>query len=191
MQYYTYNDNLGQNEYQKIFVDSITQKDRIVTIGKQLFEIFTTFSSEPPVGALPLNGYEIIECNTKLPEFWNECVRRKKAGVIPCVINGDVYDQILSAQNGNCGYFYIEDNLESENYGTVKLPCLNTAVLANIMQLKEVDGIIQTSGEIISSELGAYYKGNNISHIHTYKRNYVDTNGDNIQTQTFSGLQMR
>lgn len=167
MQYYTYNNLNSQNEYQKVFVDGIQAADREIAIGKELFEIFTTFSSEPPIGALPLNGYEITECNSKLPEFWTQCVKRKANHTIPCVSGLDVYNQISDEQNGNCGYFYIQDDVNKLNYGTVKLPCINTAVLANIMQLKGVNGIIQTSGDIISSELGAYYPGNNISHKHT------------------------
>lgn len=170
MQYYVYNNLNSQNEYQKVFVDGIQAACREIAIGKELFEIFTTFSSEPPVGALPLNGYTITECSSKLPEFWSQCVRRKENGTIPCVSGLDVYNQISDEQNGNCGYFYISDNND-----TVKLPCLSTAVLANIMQLKEVNGVISGSGDIISSELGAYYKGNNISHKHSYYK--TDSNG--------------
>ena len=80
MQYYIYNNLNSQNEYQKVFVDGIQAADREIAIGKELFEIFTTFSSEPPVGALPLNGYEITGCISKLPEFWSQCIRRKESG---------------------------------------------------------------------------------------------------------------
>lgn len=127
MQYYIYNDNAGQNEYQKIFVDGILAKDRQITIGKQLFEIFTTFSEQPPVGALPLNGYEIEKCNEKLPWFWSECIRRKKDGTIPVVNSRAKWDELSGLQNGNVGAFYID-----EPNGFVKLPCLNTVVLTNI-----------------------------------------------------------
>lgn len=145
MQYYIYNNLNSQNEYQKVFVDGIQAADREIAIGKELFEIFTTFSSEPPIGSLPLNGYEITECSSKLPEFWSQCVRRKENGTIPCVSDLDTYNQILSTQNGNCGYFYIQD----DNNGTVKLPCINTAILTNIMQLEI--GNIQTKPNYLSN----------------------------------------
>ena len=182
MQYYVYNNLNSQNEYQKVFVDGIQAASREISIGKQLFEIFTTFSSEPPIGALPLNGYEIPGCISKLPEFWTQCVKRKANHTIPCVSGLDVYNQISGTQNGNCGYFYIQDDTNASDYGTVKLPCLNTAVLTNTKQLKEVNGIISGSDNLISSELGAYYKGNNISHNHIYD-DY--TTGYNATTKNY------
>lgn len=127
MQYYIYNDNAGQNEYQKIFVDGILAKDRQITIGKQLFEIFTTFSEQPPVGALPLNGHTIYNCDEKLPQFWNECRRRRDNGTIPVVSSLSAWQYLSGTQNGNVGAFWID-----EPNGFVKLPCLSTVVLTNI-----------------------------------------------------------
>lgn len=144
MQYYVYNNLNYQNEYQKVFVDGIQAACREIAIGKELFEIFTTFSSEPPVGALPLNGYTITECSSKLPEFWSQCVRRKENGTIPCVSDLNTYNNILTGQNGNCGYFYISDNND-----TVKLPCLNTVVLTNNIDLNNLNKLF---GKYIEDE---------------------------------------
>lgn len=127
MQYYIYNNNDSQNEYQKVYVDGIQAKDRQITIGKQLFEIFTTFSKQSPLGALPLNGYTIYNCDEKLPQFWDECVRRKKAGTIPVTGTLDDWNELSDEHNGNVGVFWID-----ETNKTVKLPCLNTVVLTNI-----------------------------------------------------------
>lgn len=127
MQYYIYNNNDSQNEYQKVYVDGIQAKDRQITIGKQLFEIFTTFSKQSPLGALPLNGFTIYNCDEKLPQFWNECVRRKNAGTIPFVNTSGEWYELSGTQNGNVGAFWIDETAK-----TVKLPCLDTVVLTNI-----------------------------------------------------------
>ena len=173
MQYYIYNNLNSQNEYQKVFVDGILAADREIAIGKELFEIFTTFSSEPPVGALPLNGYEITGCISKLPEFWSQCIRRKENGTIPWVSSLSTYNQISGAQNGNCGYFYIQ----GDNNGTIKLPCLNTVVLTNNIDLNN------------SNELfGSYVSGDVGYHIHNNKFEFKinDTGSRTIQDSYYN-----
>lgn len=155
MQYYTYNNLNSQNEYQKVFVDGIQAADREIAIGKELFQIFTTFSNEIPLGALPLNGYTIKKCHTKLPEFWTQCVRRKANHTIPCVNTLEEWKNQKNKNNGNCGKFVIiDDSTDQENYGTVCLPCLNTVVLTNNIDLNN-------SNKLFGSYIGDENKKHN------------------------------
>ena len=150
MQYYTYNNLNSQNEYQKVFIDGIQAADREIAIGKELFQIFATFSNETPVGALPLNGYTIYKCHIKLPEFWSQCIKRKENGTIPYVNTLAAWKQQADNNNGNCGKFaIIDDETDVEQYGTVKLPCLNTVVLTNNMDLNNSNKLF---GEYIEDE---------------------------------------
>lgn len=143
MQYYTYNNLNSQNEYQKVFIDGIQAADREIAIGKELFQIFATFSNETPLGALPLNGYRIDKCDTKLPEFWTQCKKRKANGTIPYVDTLAEWENQKNKNNGNCGKFVIL------NDGTVRLPCLNTVVLTNNTDLNNSNKLF---GEYIKDE---------------------------------------
>ena len=166
MQYYTYNNLNSQNEYQKVFVDGIQAVDREIAIGKELFQIFTTFSNETPLGALPLNGYTIYNCDTKLPEFWTQCVRRKANHTIPCVNTLEEWENQKNKNNGNCGKFVII------NDGTVRLPCLNTVVLTNNSDLKNSNNVF-----------GKYTSGDTGYHNHNNSFNLSIKKNDNTTTQ--------
>lgn len=181
MQYYTYNNLNSQNEYQKVFVDGIYAADREIAIGKELFQIFATFSNETPVGALPLNGYTIYKCHIKLPEFWSQCIKRKENGTIPYVNTLAAWKQQADNNNENCGKFaIIDDETDAEYYGTVRLPCLNTVVLTNNIDLNNSNNVF---GSYASGDVGYHNHDNEfkINDTDVVSSPYIMTINDNYQ----------
>lgn len=178
MQYYKYN-NLGQNEFHRVFIDqNSTLKNGPIYIGKQLFEIYSTISPEPPIGALPLNGYTIKNCKAAYPTFWDECKRREANGTIPTVNSIDDWSQLYQNQNGNVGAFYISD---ADN-GTVKLPCFNTVVLTNITSINNIN---DTLGTYTSGIIGKHLHDNDVSL--SIKKNNITVN-QIIDTNTITDV---